>query len=284
MAIITISRGCYSHGKEIAQRTAQKLGYECVSREILIEASRFFNIPERKLLQSIHDAPTILERITHGKEKYLSYIEAAIFEHVRKGETVYHGHAGHLLLRGFPKVLKVRIIADMETRISMLMAEKKCSYNEAAEYIEKDDEERINWTKYLYKKDVSHPELYDIVIKIGGITIDDAADIIVDAAKNETFQLDADALRKIDDLAIESHLKALLTDVCEADEIKSNNGWVHVKCKPQRVRKFAPVSPKLEGHIDESIKDDLAREVKGAARSIPGVAGVDCVVESSNFK
>ena len=28
MAIITISRGCFSHGKEIAEKVADRLGYQ----------------------------------------------------------------------------------------------------------------------------------------------------------------------------------------------------------------------------------------------------------------
>jgi hypothetical protein len=31
-SIITISRGSYTHGKEVAEKLAQKLGYDCVSR------------------------------------------------------------------------------------------------------------------------------------------------------------------------------------------------------------------------------------------------------------
>ncbi len=46
MAIITISRGSNSRGKEVAESLAQRLGYDCVSREILLEASAEFNIPE----------------------------------------------------------------------------------------------------------------------------------------------------------------------------------------------------------------------------------------------
>jgi hypothetical protein len=35
MAIITISRGCFSHGQEIAEKVARRLEYECLSREVL---------------------------------------------------------------------------------------------------------------------------------------------------------------------------------------------------------------------------------------------------------
>ena len=46
MTIITISRGSYSKGKEIAEKTAQKLGYECVRREIILEATGKYHLPE----------------------------------------------------------------------------------------------------------------------------------------------------------------------------------------------------------------------------------------------
>jgi len=46
MGIITISRGSYSKGKDIAEKLSYKLNYECFSRDILLEASAHFNIPE----------------------------------------------------------------------------------------------------------------------------------------------------------------------------------------------------------------------------------------------
>ena len=57
MGVITISRGSYSHGKEIAEKLAQKLGYDCISREILLKASEQFNVKEAKLIRALHDAP-----------------------------------------------------------------------------------------------------------------------------------------------------------------------------------------------------------------------------------
>ncbi len=38
MSIIIISRGSYTHGIEVAEKVAQKLGYECFSRENLRKA------------------------------------------------------------------------------------------------------------------------------------------------------------------------------------------------------------------------------------------------------
>ena len=97
-AIISISRGSYSKGKEIAEKVAQELGYECVARDVLLEASEEFNVPRIKLIRAIHDAPSILDRFSYGKEKYTTFIQAEILEHFRKDNVVYHGLAGHFFV------------------------------------------------------------------------------------------------------------------------------------------------------------------------------------------
>ena len=83
MAIVTISRGSYTKGKEIAEKVAEKLGYECCSRDVLLEASEEFNIPEIRLVRALHDAPSVLERFTHGKERYVAFIQQALLELLR---------------------------------------------------------------------------------------------------------------------------------------------------------------------------------------------------------
>ena len=136
MAIVTISRGSYSKGKEIAEKVADRLGYECVAREALLEASEHFDIPETKLVRAVHDAPSILDRFAHGKEKYVAYIQAALTRHVQKGNVVYHGLAGHFLLQGISHVLKVRISAATVDRVHVVMERDNVSKKDIQPYVD----------------------------------------------------------------------------------------------------------------------------------------------------
>ena len=88
MPIITVSRGSYSRGKEVAHKVAERLGYECLSREILLEASKEFNVEEVKLERAIQNAPSFLERISFGKERYIAYIRAALLAHRKQDNVV----------------------------------------------------------------------------------------------------------------------------------------------------------------------------------------------------
>ena len=131
MSIVTISRGTYSQGKKVAEKLAEALNYECLSREIVIEASKEFNIPEIKLVRAIHDAPSILDRFTYGKERYMAFFRAALLNHLQRDNIIYHGLAGHAFLQTIPHVFKVRIIADLEYRIREEMKREKISADQA---------------------------------------------------------------------------------------------------------------------------------------------------------
>jgi len=139
MPIVTISRGSYSRGKDVAEQLARKLHYDCVSREILLEASEEFNIPEISLVRAIHDSPSILERFRHGKERYISYYQYALLKHVQKDNVIYHGLAGQYFLRSIPHVLKVRILASMEDRVKEVMRRDQVSRQDAEHRLRTDD-------------------------------------------------------------------------------------------------------------------------------------------------
>jgi len=187
MSIITISRGSYSGGEEIAEKVAKKMGYDHISREILLDASEMFNIPEIKLARAINDAPSILDRFNNGKEMYVTYIQAALLKYLREDNIVYHGLAGHFFVRDIKHVLKVRIIADMDDRIRTEMLRENISEEKAIKTIKKDDEQRRKWSLFLYGIDTWDNSLYDFILHIKNITTDDAADIICHTALLEHF-------------------------------------------------------------------------------------------------
>jgi len=200
MGIITISRGSYSRGIEIAQKLADKLGYECISREVLLKASKDFNVPETELMHAIHDAPSIFDRIKDGKKNYVAFIREAFLEHIQKDNVVYHGYAGHFFTREIPNVLKVRIIANIDFRVKVLMERENVSEDDARKLLYKIDVERRKWSMYLYGIDTNETELYDIVIHIDTIDVDSAVEILYDMARRPCFQTSTALQKKVKDL------------------------------------------------------------------------------------
>jgi cytidylate kinase len=231
MSIITISRGSFSKGREVAEKVAQRLSYVTLSREVLLEASEDFNIPEIKLIHALHDAPSILERFTFGRERYIAHIEAAILEHFQQDNVVYHGLAGHFFVRHISHVLKVRIIADIGERIETEMARENISREMALERLKKDDHQRREWSRSLYGVDTSDPSLYDLVVHIHKLKVDDAVDIICHTAGFEQFKTTPESQQALDDLALAARVKGAIVETYPTVRVSVHGGvaMVHVK-------------------------------------------------------
>lgn len=212
MPIITISRGSYSRGKQVAEQLAQRLGYQCSSRDVLLEASQEFNIPEIKLIRALHNSPTILEKFRHGKDRYLKYFRSALLTHMLRDNIVYHGLAGHFFLQDISHVFKVRIIADINERVAEEMAREGIGEQEARELLIKDDGERRKWGLQVYGVDTWDSRLYDMVINIKSVTINDAVDIIADLCVKPAFRATPESLRKLQRMAMLAELEADLAD------------------------------------------------------------------------
>ncbi len=231
MSVITISRGSYSRGKEVAEKLAKKLGYECLSREILLEASKQFNIPEIKLIRAIHDSPAILERFTYGKERYVSYVRAALLRHVQHDKVVYHGLAGHFFLQGIPHVFKVRIIADLEDRVAEEMRRENISAEEARTILKKDDDERRRWSLSLYGADPWDPSLYDLVLHLKTLTVDDAVAIIEKAVRLPCCRTTPHSQELLDDLVLGARVQAALMEDFPSALVTARGGEVSISVK-----------------------------------------------------
>ncbi len=234
MAIITISRGTFSGGQSLAECIAGQLGYRCVSRELLVETAKQYGISETKLSATISEAPGVIERLYSERKQYLACLRATLIREVKDENVVYHGHAGHLLLRGIPHIIRVRVIASLERRIKVLTEHNNLSREEAIQFIKRVDEERIRWTRFLYHVDWRDPSLYDITINIDQMTIPGACNIICQIASMSQYQATPGSQKLLSDLVLSSHLKAIIANTTSISggkevEIKADGGVITIE-------------------------------------------------------
>lgn len=210
MSIITISRGTYSGGRTLAECLAKRLGYQCVSREVILDAAKAYGIPSQKLTEAMEKPPSFWQQLTGERVDYLYYVRAALCERALEGNLVYHGHAGHLLLSGVSHVIRVRVIADMEHRIKAAMRDQKLDRNGAIAYIKKVDQERVRWTRFLYGVEWTDPTLYDLVLNLAHISIQTACDILSFMTELHDFKPTPESLQAMDNLVLSSRVWSAL--------------------------------------------------------------------------
>ena len=239
----------------IAECLARTLGFRCIDRDVIVEKAAARGISQYELIEALEKPPSFLDRLRHRKYIYLALIQAALTEEVRTGKVVYHGNAGHLLLKGASPVLRLRIVAPLEFRIKMCRERLKLSTDEAIRYIQKMDADRRKWTQYLYGVDWGDPELYDLVLNLESINIEEACAVLAAFVKQQKcYSFGPSCQEAMNDLALASRIKAdLAVDPATSDlelDVAAKAGTVRVRGKlstPNQLSEIRRVSNAVPG-------------------------------------
>ncbi len=208
MALILISRGTYSGGTTLAQQVAARLGLPCVSREVLIEeAALRAHVPAGALTAAMEQRPPFWQRVLGERTAYLTFVRAALAEHAQSGQLVYHGYVGHLLLPGIPQVLRVRVIADLETRVQAALF-AHATRETALAHLALIDQERRDWSGFLFGVDWEEPLLYDLVLNVSHMSVGTATEAVVQAAHGPEFQPTPASTKALADFVVQSRVSA----------------------------------------------------------------------------
>lgn len=291
MAVITISREAFTRGDEVAAKVAQRLGYQCVSHEVIAEASRKFQVSAPKLEQAMYAAPSFIERFFSEKQKYVAYVAAATLAYFKDDNIVYHGLAGQFFAsavspmtarilayfkkdnvnydgfaeqyyaRTIPHLLNVRMTASLEERLRRSMKIKDMSREQALRVLEKESRQRSAWSRHFYGVDNADADLYDLVVHINKLTVDDAADVICDTVTKPRFKTSFESQQAIEDLALAADIKAALYDDYPGCEVVAE-------------KKSVEIYARYTVHTDTMIAD----KIKAKVLKMEGVSSVAVIL------
>lgn len=208
MAIITISRGAYSGIESLAERLREELGYRLLSREeLLVATAKEFGASESQLESALKHRPGLLEGRALTRLHYVYCVQAVMAKAVQADNLVYHGEAGHLLLKRIPHHLRVMIVANTEARIGITMERCSLTREKAMEYVKTLDEERDKWVKWVHGVDMNDPTTFDLMVNLERVPVASAIAIIAETARRD-FQTTPEAQKIVDDLVIASEIRA----------------------------------------------------------------------------
>jgi hypothetical protein len=151
-------------------------------------------------------------------------------------------------------VLKVRILADMEDRVRILMERDGKPRREARRILNRIDNQRRKWSLRLYGIDTWDPALYDLVINVRRLTVASAVGIICHSAGLPEFRTTPESQGAVDDLCLASEVRIALSVLGADMEVEARDGAVSVITK----------APKSQ-------EDILSREVERIGRGVAGV-------------
>ena len=270
MPIVTISRGSMSGGQALAECVASALQVPCVGREILVAAAAKIGVSAEMLSAKLETSPGLWDRFGSERGLYVAAVQAALAELVAGGDVVYHGHAGHLLLRGLPAVVRVRLIAPLPMRLRAVMERQRLKPDAALAYIQKVDEGRSRWTRFLYNVDLTDPGLYDLVLSLESMSIRSACSVVTATGKQPEFQVTEEVKRKLADFALACRVRlAFATQPASRGlelAVKAESGVVTVTGDVPQAARLASTSTRME------------QELRVIAAAVDGVQAVELSV------
>jgi cytidylate kinase len=210
MQIICISRGSQSKGAEFGAKLASNLGFECIDREYLLERATSDGIPIGKLETAILKPHTFSDRLLLELDHYKALATSILCEKALSHDIVYHGRTGHLLLTGVEHILKIRVVADMEYRIQLVMEKLDLPRKKAQRYIEQVEDDRRRWVKRFYNVEWDVSTLYDSVLNLSHMSTDNAALAICAMAQLPEFRATPSSVAKLRDLYLAARARLIL--------------------------------------------------------------------------
>ncbi len=266
MAIVTISRGSMSGGAAFANCLASTLGYPVLGREVLVEAAARLGVPEDLLREKIQTSVGLFERLTTDRDVYLVALQSALADQCLAGDLIYHGNAGHFLLKDVPNVLRVRLIAPMAMRVRAVMEQQGLSSEAAKDYIRYVDQERIEWTKFVYGADWRDARNYDLIINLRRVSLESACAMVLGVVKSPPYATTEEVKKKLRDFALACKVKVTLVARPEWQtfrfDVRADGGKVTIAWQPAPAG--ATVGP--PGASEENIRQ--------AAKALEGVTEV----------
>jgi cytidylate kinase len=257
MTAIVISSDDKEAGQEIAERTAEALGYTFVGLPLLKQVGSQYNVAEDKLLRALNGS--LAARLT-GKSRDLlvAYVQAATLEQILADNVVCAGLAAHLYIKDVSHVLMVRVLADADALAKRIARRKKLPARKAEKILEKERARRARWSIETFGVDETAASVYDMVISLSQIEADKAVEVIRDMAGYRKFQPMTYSRKCLQDLVLAAKVRAALLPSFPSARVTADGetAIVHVKCSKRQ-------------------KQKTAETIKQVAREIPGVGLVE---------
>lgn len=211
MPAITISKQLGAGGGDIAHMVCDMLRYRYFDKQLIIAAAQEVGLSRDQVVdysEDRYEVQNFLARLlgrgprpvktvkvrepdaagqltptdkTIDEGQYVELIKSAIRAAHAEGDIVIVGRGGQSILQDTREVLHVRVIAPLGTRIARVQERVGCSVEDAQQQIARQDRATSEYLGRFFGVQCDEHDLYHFVLNTGKLSLDGAAQIIVDA-------------------------------------------------------------------------------------------------------
>lgn len=188
---ITLARETGAGGSGLAQIVARRLQWDVLDNEIVDYLEKHYGTP-RCLIQRFDEKhENWLSQLLTSQIGGLGFSEWTYTHRVSKlvllaashGDVIIVGRGARFILPRHHGI-SVRVMAPLDFRVQRVGQQRQLTEEKAREFVIETDRQRKVYIKEHFHQNEEDPHLYDIVLNIEKVTLDAAADIIVDAVRH----------------------------------------------------------------------------------------------------
>ena len=267
MPLVAMTREMGSLGKDVAAGLAERFNRKVVYQEMIEPLANKMRLRKSHVERFLEGKSGIWERLTTDKTSLSIFTADETFRFLRDGSTaVIRGWGAVHLLQNVPHVVRVRVCAPMETRVSRMMQRLATDNRSTVESeIQLSEEAHSAITKRHFGVNWRDSEHYDMVLCTERLSVEECVEEIEGVMKRPRFQETPQSVRMVEDLSLEWAVRAALRR-----EARTADVAITVQGDGGVVR--------LLGVVDSQVQSDAAAEV---ARTVEGATSVDNQLRSA---
>ena len=195
--VITVNRELGSGGRTVGRKLAEKLEVKYYDKALIDALTKEFGLTVEEIekfkaqkkswwnefnsyyIRRNSTTQPMEAEVVLTTEMMMDTERHILHELAAHESCVVAGRSGFLVFREWPNHTNIFIQASMESRISRLMQKKQVSREEAVSIIENVDKARETYIQKYADTSRYDTRNYNLVIKMDGLTEDDAVDIIM---------------------------------------------------------------------------------------------------------
>lgn len=252
MPILILTSENIALEKEIAQKIAHRMNYSMLDQQFLNKVSDKYNIDRKKMVETMINTPSILKRIPAKIWNYfISCVEIEALEQLIEDDCVCSGLGAHLYVMSISHVLKVRLIGGYKVSPSH---EQSVSSRKKQQKIIADQEYKAdNWSMAAFNRKASDSGLYDMVINMDQMQVDETIENICATLKYPRFKAMTYSKNNLIDTALAARVKNLMLKTLTDIHVSANNGTVVVTTtsvkreKEKKIGTIKQIAEKIDG-------------------------------------
>ena len=208
MRAVTLSREYGSGGGEIGARLAQRLGWQLIDHEVVVQVAHALGVSEEEAEAHDERTESLTSRLLRNMnlfepaalvatplptatdpDVYREALRRVVEEAAAARHVVIVGRGAQFILANSRDVLHVRVVAPLDLRIAYVMRREALDQAAALARIQLKDRDRTRYLQAEYHQPSDNPHLYDLVVNTGILALENIVDLIYQALEYKAKRL-----------------------------------------------------------------------------------------------